>query len=431
MATIVVAVVLIPTFLTQFSAPLLTGSVTWVPSSRFIKGEALKNIYKSGDGDAWRGYRLYLEVVETMRLAGAAIADVAWGGDAGNTTAPAMKRVLPTAAYLSTGSILANVTVPYFAIRRLEWIKDPGTNLTRNQLLNAVVGAGPTTPFFAAGPFMALIPDSVEWGPSSDPTFPSPTVVSETRVLVAMHTQNPSPQPCTNRSGYLGMLPEDAGIYQQLSQNLNCLVYARVTYDAGSAYCAPCQISAPQLAQPEKETTLQLEADAMTSEALTLMPRLGTYMAIGGHSIIPNNHDNITEYVLELLPRSYAAAWTVLTTRIGESDLPLSSDVWISSPASKAIVLRWRVYTWVAMNVMLTLSGILSIVLQIGCEKQMVADTAMAALLLDTSRVLENDKRALCDLSKLTKEDSQIGTLKLTKKNGHRFVTLESQCNFN
>ena len=60
-------------------------------------------------------------------------------------------------------------------------------------------------------------------------------------------------------------------------------------------------------------------------------------------------------------------------------------------------------------------------------QKTLVVNVAIAALLLDTSRVLEIDKLGLpvCDLSQLTEEDSKIGPLRLQEEHGHRFVDVD------
>ena len=58
-------------------------------------------------------------------------------------------------------------------------------------------------------------------------------------------------------------------------------------------------------------------------------------------------------------------------------------------------------------------------------QKTLVVNVAIAALLLDTSRVLAIDKHGLCDLSQLTEEDSKIGTLRLQEEHGHRFVDVD------
>jgi hypothetical protein len=84
----------------------------------------------------------------------------------------------------------------------------------------------------------------------------------------------------------------------------------------------------------------------------------------------------------------------------------------------KAVVLHQRVCVWVELNITLTLSGLLFIIVQCHCKKPLVVDTVIAVILLDTHRVQAKDHRGLCDLSKLTNKDSQIGSLRLRKKEG-------------
>ena len=77
---------------------------------------------------------------------------------------------------------------------------------------------------------------------------------------------------------------------------------------------------------------------------------------------------------------------------------------------------------WIIINILLTLSAVPFVFVQRRCQKPLVVDAAIAALLLDTSRVLANDQQGLCDLSLLTEKDLKIGPLRLQEEHGHRFV---------
>ena len=94
----------------------------------------------------------------------------------------------------------------------------------------------------------------------------------------------------------------------------------------------------------------------------------------------------------------------------GENRFTTSAQMAI--PTSRANVLWWRVWVWLALNMLFTLSGVVFMVIQSSCDQPLVGDPPVAAFLLDTTRVLHRRDRALCDFSTLVKEDKNIGILR-------------------
>jgi hypothetical protein len=153
-----------------------------------------------------------------------------------------------------------------------------------------------------------------------------------------------------------------------------------------------------------------------------MMPMVGGMMALQNNSL-PRAYNNLDRYVTELLIRSYAASWTHV--RKATDVLPLSSEVQIAIPTSHAKVLWWRVWVWLSLNLLFTLSGLLFLVVQSLSGQKLVTSPQLAALLLDTSEVLHKKNRAFCDFSALTKDDKGLGYLHFTRnwdQGGHRQV---------
>ena len=423
----IIAIILILAFPSQLSAPILTGSITWAQGANMVLGDQpVTDISLASDGAPWSDYRTYKEVVSAMSAKALGIADTAWSGHEVGTT---MKRVLRSTTNLPVNSTLNNVTIPYFTVDAIEWIKDPALNASdpANQITQHDIDAtqpglpGSNSPYFAAALVTALIPDG-GWGPPNSTGFPSPTTISETRTLWALYSQISSNTTCGPSSySFFGGLPSDVNFYADLQEigYIICIAFARVTYTAGAAVCESCRLSAPTVAQPD--AAVQVIADPMTFEATTLMPLLSTGMYFGGSSAPPAA--NITQYIMDILPRSYGAAWTALSDDL-TSPTKLTTGVKIPVPVSIAHVLLWRVYLWVVLNLMLTLSGILFLCVQYVCVNTLVVDTGVALLLLDTQRVQKKDHR-LSNFSRLTDEDSQVGLLRLRNDNGHKYVDVE------
>ena len=429
---VLVAIVLLASLPSQFSSPILTGSITWSPSSHGVQGNwPVAGISASADGRPWGWWETFSSQRSELVVKAAGIASSSWGGT--NETA-AMKRVLPTTRYLPINSTLNNVTVPYFTVRALEWIADPMHTLSPEQI-HSVEQTNPllsisssSNPLQIVAPTVALIPDK-PWAPMRNGSSfysPAPSVISETRLLVALYSRQDISIPCgRNTSTFFGELPLDVGFYEEnfSAFETNCYVYARVTYDAGVAVCSPCRISAHTVVQ--NITPLSLGPDTMTAEALAMMPELTAMMALMNVSV-PQSFNNINQYTVEVLSRSYGAAWTALTNLMGLESTVLETNATVSVPVSQARILHWRLYVWWILNISVTFSGLLFIAVQVYCKKPLVVDTLMAALLLDTSDVLHEDLQGLCNLSVLTKEDSAIGLLRLWRRNdGHVVIGVE------
>ncbi|KDQ59294.1 hypothetical protein JAAARDRAFT_658843 [Jaapia argillacea MUCL 33604] len=67
-----------------------------------------------------------------------------------------------------------------------------------------------------------------------------------------------------------------------------------------------------------------------------------------------------------------------------------------------------RVYLWLGLNVLLSPSGILFVLVQRKCEKPLVKDTMVAALLLDTGGVLHRSRQGLYNLGMVTEGDETL-----------------------
>ena len=424
----IIAIILLLAFPSQLSAPILTGSITWAPGENTAQGDQpATDITLASDGTAWSDYRTYSEDVQAVSARALGIADTAWGGLKAGTT---MKRILQSTTHLPVNSTLNNITIPYFTVDAIEWIKNPALNasdpadsITQHDI-DAVQPGGSFNPYFVGALVTAFIPDGA-WGPPTT-GYPSPTTISETRTMWALYNHISSATPPTSCSpsndGFFGGLPSDVNFYVDVHAGAytNCIVFARVTYTAGAAVCDSCRLSASTVAQPD--AAVQVIADPMTFEATTLMPLLSTNMGLGGSSVSPSA--NITQYIMDILPRSYGAAWTALSDYLA-ADATLTTSVTIPVPVLTAHVRLWRVYLWVVLNLMLTLSGMLLLFVQHLCVNRLVVDTDIAILLLDTRRVQEKDRYGLSNLSKLTKEDSQIGLLRLQNEGGHKYVDVE------
>ncbi|KDR84642.1 hypothetical protein GALMADRAFT_151441 [Galerina marginata CBS 339.88] len=445
-ATFLISLVLLFSFPSQFSSPLLTGSISWTPSHSLFPGaKQLNGISFSAAGESWVNYAQYPDQIGDViiREAGG-ISDLQWGLALGRDTAPnPMKRALPSAQNLPISSTLHNLTLPAFIIHSLRWIEDP-TSIPDEQR-NAAWYGGNFSPFRdAEHPFVAILPHPNEtWGPNvSNATFPKPFQVSETRLLVTLVDRIlgiPKANGCPTHSNtkYYGPIPPEVGLHQDFSlaalngtNVTNCFAFANVNYSAGVITCTRCRMSSFLVADSGNRTVSrdQLQDDTMVLQALGLAAKLTTYTAAGNVSV-PSSFNNIDNYVRAVLSRSYQASWVALTNHFQPTLESLSTDVDIALTSSlQASVSPWRVYLWLLLNLLLGITGIISWFVQKSCDKPFVINSEVAMLLLDSQNIHNYDKRQLYDLSILTPEDiTQVGLLRLELDRVTRRRVLSSQ----
>ncbi|KAG7092758.1 hypothetical protein E1B28_009083 [Marasmius oreades] len=414
--TILVAIILILAIPYQFSSPILTGSIVWAPSSIYVASDVLvSGIGTPGDGRSWRNYCMWIEAFTSQVTSAAGIASKLWGATADTSAA---KRYVSATQELPVNSTLNNVTLPYFNIKSMEWVRDPIANGSDKQLLaterldfNPFVNVTTTT--------VGILQDA--WELPEDRPFPEPVEIrEETKLMVFVyyHTQGKETE-CYSPT--FGPLPEHIGVFKRLITTDNtCYLFAWVTYEAGAATCRDCRVSSPGIVESQRDSpSMEIKKDPMTLDALLLLPQVSTSMALMNVSL-PQPFGNIEAYAKALLVRSYEAGWNALTTglRANEPEF-LTTGVKVSIPMSKGIVKSWRVAVWVVLNFLLTISGLLFVFVQTGCKKDMVADTTMAALLLDMTDVVKKGPPRMGETTKVGRKDSDlVGKVKLCERKG-------------
>jgi len=419
---LVVSIILLLSFPNQLSGPILTGSITWFSSSVLAR-EDVTYVFGGYAGDLRNktfedSFPFNFSTVGTVYSVLPPIANglaiTAWRGSRNDSRT--MKRTIVDIGTVAPSDIpinstLNNATLPYFANIKLEWIKDPISELDP-VVLQSYRNISDWNPFtidgnrFAAPGTFAIVPD--DWGVVSPP--PSyKGIVNETRNIVGIFDKL-----------FFGELPRNIGVHQDLYWSM---IYGRLTYVAGVAECRNCRVSSWATIQNDTEVTVS--PHNLTAYALALMPKVGAMMAIQ-NTVLPNPLNNLDEYVTELFIRSYGASWDLMAIGTSEPHTILQTNVQIAVSTSQAKVLWWRVYLWLVLNLCLTGSGLLFLYIQSLCVERLIGNPFMAALLLDTTDVHHQKDRALCGFSTLVDDDKGFGYLRLQRTDeGHKRVVLE------
>ena len=186
---------------------------------------------------------------EWILAAGAASANLAWGTLQSSSSLSMIKpttsfqRILKGAQYLSTNSILANVTMPYFVFNAFEWVSDP-LKVLKKQQMPLFSDYSSSSPYFSFWGIGGPLPDT-EWGPPYTPVLGDPHIVSETRLLTFQVSRNYSNKPILCSQNYTIDLNLSVKLLSVLVDALdsytNCFAIANITYRAGAIMCRNCK----------------------------------------------------------------------------------------------------------------------------------------------------------------------------------------------
>jgi len=293
--------------------------------------------------------------------------------------------VVPEINALSNGSLIQNITIPYFVVDKFEWIQNPNSTLTPQQIAILFPYTG-YNPYVTPVGWLALVPDQ-QWGPLSNPNMTDPLSVSETRLLSLRMNSLPNNPGCVDNNP---TLPADVGRYHHtVNGSDECFVFAQVTYRAGVAVCDNCPTTAPAVIQRD-QNLLTLSSDPLTAEALAITPYVGMSLMVTGW-VIPSNppFNAMQDQAVQFLSRSYQSAWSSLTDSLG--DPSFTTPVQIAVPTSQADIAKWRVLLWVGFHLIVMSAGIFSFILQQSATYPWLQDPTFAVLFLDTDELRRSE----------------------------------------
>jgi hypothetical protein len=420
----IVAIILFALFPSQFTGPLLTGSISWSQNHELVPSASLlQNISVATGvdplpdptlerGEAW--------VADSLRYSLRSYPDIHERG--------VMKLAMEGIDNLPLNSRLANITLPYFSVKSIRWVANPVEELTETQLKSVWENESHWTPWNRNGtsvlPATMLIPDW--WFEPYDPEKPvEASLIEEERLLASWI--GGSIVECDGYEKTMGTLPPGAGVYRSTrdrppydpgigSAYYMCFIFARVKYVAGAAECTSCRVSRSATVLSDEE--LHPVPHALTRVALHFLPTVSALIAAVNASV-PSTYNNFENYVSELLSRSYVAEWTNQNQRWGDNIA--STSVEIAVEGSKADIERIRVYLWLSLNLLVSLSGLVFILLLRSYHQPLVVDPLLALILLDPTDLQHREGRALCNFSSFSREDERVGDFILKEDEyGHR-----------
>ncbi|KAH7320562.1 hypothetical protein B0J17DRAFT_685165 [Rhizoctonia solani] len=380
--TWLIGALLLASLTANLSSPILTGSISWVPSNRLVHGLSTQPMQF---GDVLNGTMtglpaLYSEnnsIRDAFTAGAVGRVGLSWGREVDKGV---LKRP-GNLGGLAINSTFENVTLPYFQVHSIRWIENRdeipalSSNVTPPDVIDRLLTTTPTTVSNQPIGYAVLVPNiTTNW--SSDPV--ESTTIHDTRLLMLFYAYAlPSGIISTTRS-----LPSSA---YTLSVNTSYYAFAWVTFSAGVGQCKQynCVISSPYAIQ--NSTPIALEPNPLTFQALSMAPVIGIWMILHNTSI-PFMWDNINDYVEAVLVRSYSGAWSSLNSNFRTRGT--FTRYTPAVPSLLADVDGKRVGIWLGIQLLVTLLSTVFLITQSRLSQYpFVGDTSLTAFFLNTSAI--------------------------------------------
>ncbi|CAE6449125.1 unnamed protein product [Rhizoctonia solani] len=387
----IIGTLLLSGLVANSASPILTGSIAWIQQNTPIHSlqpridpivfEELEAEVRSSALNMYFDDQITRDGV-VQRAPG--LAGIAWGRE---TEKGIYKRVSRSVEALETNSTIENVTLPYFEVHSIEWIKD------EKNVPNKVKSEGPDNAIFR----------SFDWSPSGAPyifvgsaiyleNLTNPTnwssdtigsiMIKESRLLIFWFS---------SASGYRGVAQRiSPSIYVHTAPETgDQYAFAWITFTAGAGKCRgyQCIVSSPSTIQNNGPITP--EPHPLTFQAVHMAPAVAVSL-VAHNASIPSSWNNTNEYIEALLVRSYSAAWNTLIEDMSASYA--NSAYRPSLHCSVAYVNQPRVYVWLALQLSITFLSIVFLILRSRLSKlPLIEDTSLTAFYLDTTSLPESN----------------------------------------
>ncbi|KAH7335036.1 hypothetical protein B0J17DRAFT_733035 [Rhizoctonia solani] len=404
-------------------SPLVTGSISWVPGSSIIDLPFRPTINLTGpavpDPELEASSGVLLPTFSTDVVINF---NTAWGQDVEDSV---FKRVVPSAAQLPINSTVENVYVPFFSVSRIEWFPKAAIEAT----IYSTVRGPPTNNAYVSffQPFVeqlgqpgavGLVTNYSYFDPPSSPQSLTMLVnvarghlgyndeCNSTTTFLPNHTTVPSFR--------LKALFSGTKLFLE-----GCYAYANVSYTAGYGTCRACRVGSYSTVQ----NVTELE-DVKTSGIIRYLPvlmreYLPTLTPV--RRSLPNMADGLDTYLKAALIRSHSALWNTWNDGFNPDPIPRNSTYKSAFSTLKAEVDQARVCAWLALQLSLTLAGLVFIWLQWNSEHPLNGDTSMIPFDIDSTEVTKPPRSSKCEPKEMLRVEPKGDEWRVVVASG-RFV---------
>lgn len=391
--TLIILLLLVPA---QLSGPLVSGSISWKQSIGFIHSPGDLQVFPSSGGDPiiWREY---IEDADTREEVMSEALSFSWSlyHETLNNENNACRRHISDKT-LSDSSTVNNITIPCLRFDSIAWEQNPPSEQIMSTFANPYRGALPEpkeNPITHATTGNVGMLDLPQWDGNAtyQGSYPTPTIFNEPRLVAFLYATVPTNQTCPTMYVEPQTRTKSAVFQRNGIVKNSCYTFARVSFTAGTTL-SQAKVISPGVVQGSYHANIV--ANEFTKEAIFLMNDVMHSMALGDPDQNVSNH---TEALILAMQRAYVSCWNSLQFNFGDNSGTRARNDLLGAGATQRIdllqgvVTYWRVWMWVVLQLLVTVSGIL-----LRCfeshwkvrsegvrEKSFAAD----ALLLDTTEV--------------------------------------------
>ncbi|KAF2138626.1 uncharacterized protein K452DRAFT_338756 [Aplosporella prunicola CBS 121167] len=409
------------------AGPVLTGSVSWVPNNK-VKVEKGNIVTISQVTEAMPPR--WASVVagplgaqdHVLIAAGASYFNFNKWYNNGKESVRNPRRVIPQLNGIPVNSSLSDVVMPHFKITRFEWVQtlDLIPKEVQKQVQNRTTDwftlgntGRPITNSLLSTAGTALLVRNKKDHPLNGTSFPKPSTVAEETfgaIYLRYHDDagngTMASEGCSNTD-----TPVKEYLWISFDNVIYCIAMAKLKWKAGVISCKDPILVADTLLECREQNMDHIDADPLVEFTLQIIPE--TVRNVMWMSTVNLDIEKNTDaYFQNILTLTYHGAWSA---NVEDLKGPRGQRTLVKEPvqANEARIEFWRVYTWLALNVLVAFSGIIVCILQKKCSRQVVREPVLAALMLDPTPIFENEQSGLCDTDNLDKSNDSKGRVRL------------------
>ncbi|OJD32616.1 udp-3-o-(3-hydroxymyristoyl) glucosamine n-acyltransferase [Diplodia corticola] len=335
--------VLMLLFPAQWSTPLASGAISWLPALNLQPSNITASLPVAGFGPPLVWFNLYGEARETVKQRAQGVAVTlnypsSFYRPVDGSATPSRRRVDSLRQELQDGnadsqqipleSRISNATLPYFRMESIEWLDDQPAF---HDFFNSSRSLGSFTNL-ESSPYNVLMygirteTAILDWNLRLNlgdlPTWPSPTTINATytlAVMVSRRENQPEEGTCLSVSPTYGHLPpkqqfrltfynEKTGIRDE-----NCYMFANVTVAAGVVHGQQCPLVSSGVIEHRAAdaSAVDIHPHPLVAPAFRILPEILFGLAEMNATNGPT-WDNLSGHVVGSWSLAFQATWNAL-----------------------------------------------------------------------------------------------------------------------
>lgn len=199
---------------------------------------------------------------------------------------------------------------------------------------------------------------------------------------------------CSSESYTYGKLPDKKqrrdGIWNTIADHVaeNCYLFANITVLAGVTECRRCSLAPGGIMQQEQDFhTTKVRPDPLVDLAFRIQPEI-MFALTDMNAMNGRTWDNLDGHVAGSWSAAFQASWNTLNDYFEVDQEETTIELPVTSVQAR--VSSNRIYAWMAMQLLLSVSGVLLAFVQSRCEGKPVGCFFSTCLLTDPTEVYQD-----------------------------------------